>query len=596
MASNEVAQTLSRFTDGGPLKPVIVQSWQRSGAAGVDRESSPVFRQVPLEDLTRRQGVNRLLVDTATPHLRWLSEWFHDRPHVAYLVDADGIVLKSEGDQNAIAMYRLSPGYDWSEAAMGTNGAGTALASGTPVAVVGCDHWSTAWKDATCLGAPILGLDGRPLGAIDISMDLRDGDAERLVVVAHVAYTISQELARQAAEVRSRETEHLYAATHAALEAERQARAEAETAFARARAAEAERSEVGMRLQTIIDSTPAVVYVVDAAATFHLINRHFAELFAIDAAAVVGRSLFEYFPADIADQFVANNRQVLETGTTCEFEEVIRRGTEVRTYLSVKAPLCDANGTPYAVCGVSTDISERKRLTAALEMSQRHKDAFIATVAHELRQPLGAIQAALGVMRTRTGRDQGERARKVIERQVDQLARMVEDLLDAARIAQGKVTLRRAPTALNEIIESVVQVVQPSVQELQQQLVVDVPADAVWLDADAARLQQVFSNLLTNAVKFTSSGGRIDVRVETLDSRVIVRIRDNGAGISAEVLPHIFELFAQGSSDGRGLGIGLAVVRVLVEQHGGTVSASSAGSGQGSEFVISLPTLDLLSA
>src|SRR5688572_14950794 len=222
MASNEAAQTLSRFTDGGPLKPVIVQSWQRSGAAGVDRESSPVFRQVPLEDLTRRQGVNRLLVDTATPHLRWLSEWFHDRPHVAYLVDADGIVLTSEGDQNAIAMYRLSPGYDWSEAAMGTNGAGTALASGTPVAVVGCDHWSTAWKDATCLGAPILGLDGRPLGAIDISMDLRDGDAERLVVVAHVAYTISQELARQAAEVRSRETEHLYAATHAALEAERQ--------------------------------------------------------------------------------------------------------------------------------------------------------------------------------------------------------------------------------------------------------------------------------------------------------------------------------------------------------------------------------------
>jgi signal transduction histidine kinase len=156
--------------------------------------------------------------------------------------------------------------------------------------------------------------------------------------------------------------------------------------------------------------------------------------------------------------------------------------------------------------------------------------------------------------------------------------------------------LRRARTALNEIIESVVQVVQPSVQERQQQLVVDVPADAVWLDADAARLQQVFSNLLTNAVKFTSSGGRIDVRVEMLDSRVIVRIRDNGAGISAEVLPHIFELFAQGSSDGRGLGIGLAVVRVLVEQHGGTVSASSAGSGQGSEFVISLPTLDLLSA
>ena len=108
----------------------------------------------------------------------------------------------------------------------------------------------------------------------------------------------------------------------------------------------------------IIDSPPAVVYVVDAAAIFHLINRHFAELFAIDAAAVVGRSLFDYFPAEVAEPFAANNWQVLETGVVCEFEEVIVRGTDVRTYLSVKAPIYDAKGIAYAVCGVSTDISK----------------------------------------------------------------------------------------------------------------------------------------------------------------------------------------------------------------------------------------------
>jgi PAS domain S-box-containing protein len=587
--ANDLAQRLARFGDGGPVKPVIVQSWQRSGVAGLLRDGSPVFRQVSVEELERRQNQNRVLLQIATPHLRWLSEWFHDRAHVAYLVDQDGIVLHSEGDPAAIATYRLSPGFDWSESVMGTNGAGTALVSGAPVAVVGCDHWSIAWHDAICLGAPILGHDERPVGAIDISMDLQPGDADRLVVAAHVAYTISQELARHAAEERNRETEQLYATTHAALEAERAARAGAETASARARAAEAECREIGVRLQTIIDSTPAVVYVVDAAATFHLINRHFAELFAIDAAAVVGRSLFDYFPAEVAEQFAANNRQVLETGVVCEFEEVIVRGTDVRTYLSVKAPIYDAKGIAYAVCGVSTDISERKRLSAALERSQRHKDAFIATVAHELRQPIGAIQAALGVMRTRTGRDAGERARKVIERQVGQLGRMVEDLLDAAQVAQGKVTLRRARTALKEIIEAAVQVVQPSLQERHQQLAVDMPADAVWLDADAARLQQVFSNLLTNAVKFTPGGGRIDVRAEALDGRAVVRVRDTGPGISGDALPHIFELFAQASPDGRGLGIGLAVVRALVEQHGGMVTASSAGAGQGTEFVVSLP-------
>jgi PAS domain S-box-containing protein len=587
--ANELVQSLGRFGDDGPVKPVVVQSWKRSGAAGLPRDASPVFRQVRAEEFERRLNQNRVLLQIATPHLRWLSEWFRDRAHVAYLVDQDGIVLHSEGDPAAIATYRLSPGFDWSEGVMGTNGAGTALVSGAPVAVVGCDHWSTAWHDAICLGAPILGRDGHPVGAIDISMDMQHGDADRLVVAAHVAYTISQELARHAAEQRNRETEQLYAATHAALAAERAARAEAETASARARAAEAECREIGVRLQTIIDSTPAVVYVVDAAATFHLINRHFAELFAIDAAAVVGRSLFDYFPAEVAEQFATNNRQVIETGSVCEFEEVIARGTDVRTYLSVKAPIFDANGTAYAVCGVSTDISDRKRLSAALERSQRHKDAFVATVAHELRQPIGAIQAALGVMRTRTGREQGERARNVIERQVGQLGRMVEDLLDAARVAQGKVTLRPARTALNEIIEAVVQVAQPSVQERHQQLVVDMPEGVVWLDADAARLQQVFSNLLTNAVKFTPGGGRIDVRAETLDGRVTVRVRDSGEGISADALPHIFELFAQANADSRGLGIGLAVVRVLVEQHGGTVSASSAGTGEGSEFVVSLP-------
>jgi PAS domain S-box-containing protein len=571
---------------------VVVQSWDRSRAAGLDRDARPALRRVTPEELERRLSANRVLIEISRPHLRWLSDWFGARPHVAYIVDAEGVVLHSEGEPASLDRYHLSPGYDWSEAVMGTNGAGTALASGTPVAVIGCDHWATAWKDATCLGAPILDRNGRPLGAIDISMDVRDGDAERLVVVAHVAYTISQELGRHEAEAQTQAIASLYDAGRAALEAERLGRAEAEAASARTHAVEVELREQQARLQAIIDSTPAIVYVVDAADRFQLINRRFGDLFSIDPVAVVGHSLFDHFPREVATQFAANNRDVIERRAVSEFEEEVALGDDVRTYVSVKAPLFDTNGTAYAVCGVSTDITERKRLIAALERADRQKDAFIATVAHELRQPISAIQAALAVMQARVGRTQGERARQVVERQVNQLTRMVEDLLDAARLAQGKVTLRRERTALSDILDSVLLVAEPSVRERRLRLFVDVPPEPIVVHADSARLQQVFSNLVMNAVKFTPPEGRIDIIVEPRGNTVRVRVRDTGKGIPADVLPHVFELFTQAASDDRGLGIGLAVVRALVEQHGGTVEAVSPGSsGQGSEFTVTLPRL-----
>jgi PAS domain S-box-containing protein len=715
MSTHDLTQTLARF-GGSYVHPIVVESWQRSRAAGLDPDAPPRFRSVAPADLQRRLSENRVLVNLAIPHLRWLSRWFQQRPHVAYIADRDGVVLHAEGDPVAIDRYHLSPGHDWSEASMGTNGAGTALAAGVPVAVVGCDHWSLAWKDATCLGAPIHGPDGRPVAALDISLDLQPGDADRLVVVAHVAHAISQELARCEAESRSEATEALYEAVRAALDAEQRARTETEAALARARAAEAAQREsqarltlalegaaMGMwelnlatevctwseqtatlfglphgatslplprflelihpddrdavrqakasaaagascdvefraiwpdgtlhwingkgqvgptpdgqglrlvgigqditarkeqdaalrlsehRLQAIVDSTPALVYVVDAAGRFCLINRRFAELFALEPSAVIGRPLTDYFPPVAADQFAANNRRVLDSGDVCEFEEIVELGGDLRTFISVKAPLVDEAGAPDAVCGVSTDITERKRLMSALELAQRQKDAVVATVAHELRQPIAAIGAALAVMQTGASREMGERARAIANRQVQQLARIVDDLLDAARIAQGKVTLRRERIPLRQVLEAAVTVVQPLVQQRAQQLQVHLPADALWLDADAARLQQVFSNLLTNAVKFTGPDGRITVSVEPAPDTVTVRIRDTGRGIAPDTLPHIFDLFTQAAPDGHGLGIGLAVVRRLVEQHGGSVEGRSEGPGQGSEFIVRLP-------
>ena len=694
MSTQDLRHTLARYGDS-LVHPIVVESWQRSRAAGLDREDPPRFRSVGPDDLQRRLSENRGLIAVAIPHLRWLSRWFHQRPHVAYIADRDGVVLHAEGDPVAIDRYHLSPGYDWSESTMGTNGAGTALAAGVPVAVVGCDHWSAAWKDATCLGAPIHGADGRPVGALDISLDLQPGDADRLAVVAHVAYTISQELARSAAETRSEETEAALARARAAdaalresqsrltlalegasmgmweldlateictwseqtaalfglphgttslplsrflelihpddRDAVRQAKASAAAGasydvefraiwpdgtlrwingkgqvgrtpdgrglrligigqdITARKAQEAALRLSERRLQAIVDSTPALVYVVDAAGRFRLINRRFAELFALEPADVIGRPLTEYFPPAVADQFAANNRRVIDSGEVCEFEEVVELGGDLRTFISVKAALVDEAGAPYAVCGVSTDITERKRLMSALELAQRQKDAVVATVAHELRQPIAAIGAALAVLQTEAGRDITDRARAIADRQVQQLARLVDDLLDAARIAQGKVTLYRKRVALRPVLEAAVAVVQPLVQQRSQQLQVDLPADAIWLDADAARLQQVFSNLLTNAVKFTGPAGRITVAVEPASDTVAVRIRDTGRGIAPETLPHIFDLFTQAAPDGQGLGIGLAVVRRLVEGHGGSIEGRSDGPDRGSEFIVRLP-------
>ena len=714
-ADEVLARTTARLTGGLPDNAILVQSWQRSQIAGLDRDQAPSFRRVAADELQRRQSDNRALLAAALPHVRWLSRWFQERPNVVYVVDRDGIVLHAEGDAEAIERYALAPGFDWSESVMGTNGAGTALAAGVPVAVVGFDHWSRWWKNATCLGAPILGRDGRPLGAIDISMDVRDGDAERLVVAAHVGYTISLELARCEAETEKRETHGLYETTCAALDAERRARADAEAALDRQQRAETalreneerlslalDNAAMGMweldlatgacawseqtgplfglprganagtlarflelihpddraavvratsgaadggtyevdfrttwadgtvrwihgrgrvtasrdgrglrlvgigqditsrkeaeaalrvseqRLQTIIDNTPAVVYVVDATHRFRLINRRFGDLFGIDISEAIGRSVYDYFPADVADQFVANNEQALRARRICEFEETVPQADGIHAYISVKAPLYDEEGAAYAICGVSTDITERKRLMSALQIAHRQKDAFLATVVHELRQPLGAIQAALALMRTRVNREKGERARAVIERQIGQLSRLVEDLLDASRITQGKVTLKRERIALQDILDAAITVVQPQIRERGQDLHL-LSSGAVWLDADVTRLQQVFSNLLINAAKFTDTGGRIDVAVARDADAVAVHVRDTGRGIAPELLPHVFDLFTQAAPDGRGLGVGLAVVRGLVEQHGGTVTARSAGTGQGSEFIVRLP-------
>ena len=241
-----------------------------------------------------------------------------------------------------------------------------------------------------------------------------------------------------------------------------------------------------------------------------------------------------------------------------------------------------------------TDITAHKRASEALKDADRRKDEFIALLAHELRNPLAPLRNGLQVMRL-AGSEPGAvtQARGMMERQLGHMVRLIDDLLDISRISQNKMELRRKRVLLSDVVGCAVETARPALEEAGHQFTVALPPEPVYLDADLTRLAQVFSNLLTNSAKYTDRGGRVWLSGERRGEEVVVSVRDTGIGIPAESLGNIFNMFSQVDrsierSTG-GLGIGLALVKGLVEMHGGTVTAASEGQGQGSTFAVTLP-------
>ncbi len=257
------------------------------------------------------------------------------------------------------------------------------------------------------------------------------------------------------------------------------------------------------------------------------------------------------------------------------------------TLLADSAAPAFTNVQLYVDLAAALDREKQARITA--EAATAAKDEFLALVAHELRQPLHASLAALRIMAGRNSRASGEHARSVVERQVVQVTRLVEDLLDAARIVRGHVQLNVVPMDVRALIERAADSLRPLMAERQHELIVSLPELPAVLEADAVRLEQVFANLLTNAAKYTDPGGRITITMMNGRGTARIVVADTARGIEPAALPAIFDLFARGASDVRGFGVGLAVTRRLVELHGGTIHARSAGPGLGSEFVVSLP-------
>jgi PAS domain S-box-containing protein len=338
-------------------------------------------------------------------------------------------------------------------------------------------------------------------------------------------------------------------------------------------------------------------------------NKGAERIFGYAADEAIGRPITILIPPDRLGEEQDILARIVRGEHIEHFEtvRVCKDGRLLDVSLTI-SPIRNTEGTIVGASKVARDISHRKALEARnielrereqrarqeAEAASRAKDEFLAMLGHELRNPLSPILTALQLMKLRGGGGL-EREREVIERQVGYLTRLVEDLLDVSRITRGTVAIKEEHVGVTDLVAKGIEIASPLLDQRTHVLEVDVPRN-LWVRGDAVRLSQVMSNLITNAAKYTPPGGRITVRATDERGDVVVRVRDTGIGIAPDVLPKVFDLFVQERQDidrsQGGLGLGLTIVRNLVERHGGTVSAHSDGPGAGSEFVVRLPRAD----
>ncbi|HTX23390.1 MAG TPA: response regulator [Steroidobacteraceae bacterium] len=365
-------------------------------------------------------------------------------------------------------------------------------------------------------------------------------------------------------------------------------------AFERARADRAlAASEERLRLAQTVTRVGAWEW--DPVTDQCFLSRESHELFGLEPASPHRlEELLEHIePDDVAAVREALNG--CRTSGTREFEYRYHHPARGERWIHSKSGAVVHAGR-YRIVGIHLDVTERKHAEEALRELNQRKDEFLAMLAHELRNPLMPIRNAARILRLHAkGDPKLEWARVVIERQSGHLTRLVDDLLDVSRIVRGQITLERSVVDVGDVVRNALETSRPLLRERKHQLTVRVPSDSLRVYGDLTRLAQVLANLLINAAKYTPEGGRVWLEAAREESEVTLRVRDDGSGIAPNLLPRVFELFAQGErtldrAQG-GLGIGLTLVKKIVQMHAGTVEARSAGVGYGSEFIVRLPLL-----
>ncbi|TKC95181.1 response regulator [Polyangium fumosum] len=460
----------------------------------------------------------------------------------------------------------------------------------------------------TCLGEAANKLEGFEAGGVDYITKPFEIDEVLARIKTHLCLREAQkeleaknaqlQRAHQELEQRVRARTAELASSNTALEAENAERRRAEDAL----------RESKHLLQAIVDNSTAVIYVKDLEGRYLMVNRRAEELFHGTVRSLVGKTDYDLFPLEYADALRAFDQQVMAAGRPLETEERVPQDDGLHTYIAIKGPLFDETGRPYAICGVSTDITERTRTEAErerllsreqaaraeLERTGRLKDEFLALLSHELRTPLTAILGWSQLLLTRGPSDEFlRRGLGTIERNARTQAKLIDDLLDMSRIISGRLSLELEAVDLAEMLETMLESAEPAAKTKGIRLELSVASAGEKVLGDPNRLQQIVWNLLSNSMKFTPQGGQVKVSLRREDSYAHLAVVDTGIGIDPDFLPYVFEQFRQADAsttrEHGGLGLGLSIVQHLVELHGGTVVAKSSGKNQGASFTVKLP-------
>jgi PAS domain S-box-containing protein len=372
-------------------------------------------------------------------------------------------------------------------------------------------------------------------------------------------------------------------------------------------------------LQALLDNTTAVIYLKDTDGKYLLINHQYESLFHVSKEQAVGKTDADLFPPELANAFRSNDLKVLEARRPLELEEVALHDGSLRTYLSLKFPLCDVSGQPYAVCGISTDITERKRAEGALQalmvsleekvkertaelemardqalMATRHKSEFLANMSHELRTPLNAVIGFSDMLLEKMFGDLNQKQYEYVQDILSSgrhLLALINDILDLSKVESGRIELELSTFNLPMALENTLTLIRERASHNGIQVSIDIDAGVGEYTADERKVKQILLNLLSNAIKFTPEGGHISVGATLREGEVEIAVTDTGIGIAPDDHQRIFAEFYQirsGMRKPEGTGLGLALAKKFVELHGGRIWVKSQ-VGQGSTFTFTLP-------
>jgi two-component system CheB/CheR fusion protein len=370
----------------------------------------------------------------------------------------------------------------------------------------------------------------------------------------------------------------------------------------RAKRAEKALRDSEARYRTLIELSPQLLWIARSDGGFTFCNQHWVQYTGLSTAQSSERGWI--VAVDPAHRGRVLRAWLLATaaGAALEMEIPFRRAAdgESRWHLARAQPVRDSSGSIMHWMGIALDIHDRRQAAAALEDADRRKDEFLATLAHELRNPLAPLRNALYLLQLQEHGLDAQAIHDIMDRQVRQMVRLVDDLLDVSRVTRGKIGLQRRIVDAASVVAAAVEASRPLLDAGRHTLAVTLPEEPVQLNADPTRLAQVFTNLLNNAAKFTASGGHVSLSAERRGDELLITVGDTGIGIPANLLSEVFEMFRQAEHPPEhargGLGIGLTLVKRLVQMHGGSVEAYSEGVGRGSRFVVRLPLTEAPSA